>query len=112
MVEQVGSVKNLARIRDHLGEMVRGTVEETTAIIERYRRQKLGRGGSDRDVSGRHLVRRLEDITEAQWGTRMSPSTVSNLNKKIYAKIEAWRDRPIEGEHPYLYLDGIVMKRT
>src|SRR3984957_14060001 len=41
-----------------------------------------------------------------------SPSTVSNLNKKIYAKIEAWRNRRIEGEHPYLYLDGIVMKRT
>ena len=42
----------------------------------------------------------------------VSPSTVSNLNKKIYAKIEAWRNRRIEGEHPYLYLDGIVMKRT
>ena len=56
--------------------------------------------------------RRVEDITEALWGTRVSPSTVSNLNKKIYAKIEAWRNRPIEGEHPYLYLDGIVMKRS
>ena len=33
-------------------------------------------------------------------------------HKKIYAKIEAWRNRRIEGEHPYLYLDGIVMKRT
>ena len=32
--------------------------------------------------------------------------------QKIYAQIEAWRNRPIEGEHPYLYLDGIVMKRT
>jgi transposase-like protein len=31
----------------------------------------------------------------------VSPSTVSNLNKKIYAKIEAWRNRLIEGEHPY-----------
>ena len=30
-------------------------------------------------------VRRVEDITEALWGTRVSPSTVSNLNKKIYA---------------------------
>jgi transposase-like protein len=37
---------------------------------------------------------------------------VSNLNKKIYAKIEAWRNRRIEGDHPYLYLDGIVMKLT
>jgi transposase-like protein len=57
-------------------------------------------------------VRRVEDITEALWGTRVSPSTVSNLNKKIYAKIEAWRNRPIEGKHPYVFLDGIVMKRT
>ena len=57
-------------------------------------------------------VRRVEDITEALWGTRVSPGTVSNLNKKIYAQIEAWRMRPIEGKHPYLYLDGIVLKRS
>ncbi len=38
-------------------------------------------------------VRRVEDITEALWGTRVSPSTVSNLNKKIYAKIEAWEPK-------------------
>ena len=37
-------------------------------------------------------VRRVEDITEALWGTRVSPSTVSNLNKKIYAKIDAWQN--------------------
>jgi hypothetical protein len=41
----------------------------------------------------------------------VNPSTVSNLNKKIYAKIEVWWNRCIEGEHPYLYLDAIVMKR-
>ena len=28
-------------------------------------------------------VRRVEDITEALWGTRVSPSTVSDLNRKI-----------------------------
>jgi putative transposase len=32
-------------------------------------------------------------------------------NKKIYGTIEAWRNRPIDGEHPYVYLDGIVLKR-
>ena len=32
-------------------------------------------------------MRRVEDITEALWGTRVSPSTVSDLNKKIYATI-------------------------
>ena len=47
-----------------------------------------------------------------RWGTRVSPSTVSDLNKKIYGTIEAWRNRPIEGEHPYVYLDGIVLKRS
>jgi hypothetical protein len=38
----------------------------------------------------------------ALWGTRVSPSTVSDLNKKIYRMIEAWRNRPIEGDHPYI----------
>ena len=57
-------------------------------------------------------VRRFEDITEALRGTRVSPGTVSELNKKIYALIDAWRNRPIEGDHPYLYLDGIVLKRS
>jgi len=158
-----------ARIRDHLGEMVRGTVEETlnamldaeadrlcgagryersearqdtragsyertlhtkagdvslkvpklrrqtfeTAIIERYRRRE---SSVEEALIEMYLagvsVRRVEDITEALWGTRVSPSTVSNLNKKIYAKIEAWRNRRLESKHPYVYLDGIVMKRS
>ena len=50
-------------------------------------------------------------VVRLLWGTRVSPSTVSNLNKKIYAEIERWRNRPIEGTHPYVYLDGIVLKR-
>ena len=45
-------------------------------------------------------------------GRAVSPSTVSDLNKKIYATIEAWRNRAIAGEHPYVYLDGIVLKRS
>src|SRR6202007_3353888 len=35
-----------------------------------------------------------------------------DLNKKIYGTIETWRNRSIEGEHPYVYLDGIVLKRS
>lgn len=158
-----------ARIRDHLGEMVRGTVEEAlnamldaeadrlcgagryerkegrkdtragsyersldtkagpvklkmpklrrqtfeTAIIERYQRRE---SSVEEALIEMYLagvsVRRVEDITEALWGTRVSPGTVSNLNKKIYAKIDAWRHRRIEGDHPYVFLDGIVMKRS
>src|SRR5580765_8253524 len=84
-----------------------------TAIIERYRRRE---SSVEEALIEMYLagvsVRRVEDITQALWGTRVSPSTVSDLNKKIYATIETWRNRPIEGEHPYVYLDGIVMKRT
>ena len=32
--------------------------------------------------------------------------TISRLNQKIYWHIEAWRNRAIVGEFPYLHLDG------
>ncbi len=57
-------------------------------------------------------VRRVEDITEALWGTRVSPSTVSELNQKLYERIEEWRNQPIEGEFAYVALDGIWLKRS
>lgn len=157
------------RVREHLGEMVRGTVEETlnkmleaeadslcragryersaervdtraghyqrklqtkagevrlnmpklrqqrfeTAIIERYRRREAS---VEEALIEMYLagvsVRRVEDITEALWGTKVSPGTVSNLNKKIYKHIDKWRSQPIKGEHPYVYLDGISLKRS
>jgi transposase-like protein len=84
-----------------------------TAIIERYRRRE---SSVEEALVEMYLagvsVRRVEDITEALWGTRVSPSTVSELNQKIYAQIEQWRNRRIEGEHPYVYLDGIWLKRS
>ena len=158
-----------AQIQDHLGELVRGTVEETlnamldaeadamcgaqryerspdridtraghynrkfhtkagevdlkmpklrqqtfeTAIIERYKRRETS---IEEALMEMYLagvsVHRVEDITEALWGTRVSSGTVSNLNKKVYKHIETWRNRPIEGEYPYVYLDGIVLKRS
>ena len=160
---------NDSKIHDHLGELVRGTVEETlnamldaeadslcnaaryerteartdtragyyerdlqtkagevrlrvpklrqqkfeTAIIERYRRRE---SSVEEALIEMYLagvsVRRVEDITQALWGTKVSPGTVSNLNKKIYTRIEKWRNRPIRGEYPYVYLDGLVLKRT
>lgn len=84
-----------------------------TAIIERYRRRE---SSVEEALVEMYLagvsVRRIEDITEALWGTKVSPSTVSELNKKIYVQINEWRNRPIEGEHPYVYLDGIWLKRS
>jgi len=84
-----------------------------TAIIERYRRREAS---VEEALVEMYLagvsVRRVEDITEALWGTRVSSGTVSRLNQKIYRHIEAWRNRTIEGEFPYVYLDGVVLKRS
>jgi len=84
-----------------------------TQIIERYRRRE---SSVEEALIEMYLagvsVRRVEDITEALWGTKVGPSTVSELNQKVYARIEEWRNRPIEGEHPYVFLDGIWLKRT
>ncbi len=58
-------------------------------------------------------VRRVEDITEALWGTKVSPGTISELNKKAYARIEVWRSRPLTGKiYPYVYVDGIYLRRN
>lgn len=84
-----------------------------TAIIERYRRRE---SSVEEALIEMYLagvsVRRVEDITEALWGTRVSPSTVSSLNKKIYGTIEAWRNRAIEGGYAYVFLDGMWLKRS
>jgi transposase-like protein len=89
------------------------TLPFETAVIERYRRRETS---VEEALVEMYLagvsVRRVEDITEALWGLKVSSSTISELNKKIYGQIEAWRNQPIQGEHPYVYLDGIWLKRT
>jgi len=89
------------------------TLPFETAIIERYRRRE---SSVEEALIEMYLagvsVRRVEDITQALWGTRVSASTVSDLNQKIYGKIEQWRQRPLVGEFPYVYLDGLWLKRS
>ncbi len=84
-----------------------------TAIIERYRRRE---SSVEEALVEMYLagvsMRRVEDITEALWGTRASASTVSELTQKVYGQIEQWLGKAIEGEHPYVYLDGIWLKRS
>jgi len=88
------------------------TLTFETAIIERYRRRE---SSVEEALIEMYLagisVRRVEDITEALWGTRVSPSTVSNLNKKVYGRIDKWLKAPIEGKFTYVFLDGIWLKR-
>lgn len=84
-----------------------------TAIIERYRRRECS---VEEALIEMYLagvsVRRVEDITEALWGTKVSPGTISNLNKKAYENIEQWRSRPLTEEYPYVFVDGVYLKRS
>ena len=85
-----------------------------TAIIERYRRRE---SSVEEALIEMYLagvsVRRVEDITEALWGSKVSPGTISNLNKKAYAHIEEWRNRQLSSEeYPYVFVDGIYLKRS
>ena len=84
-----------------------------TAIIERYRRRE---SSVEEALVEMYLagvsVRKVEDITEALWGSRVSPSTISDLNQKIFERVEEWRNRPLEKEYPYVFVDGIWLKRS
>ena len=84
-----------------------------TAIIERYRRRE---SSVEEALVEMYLagvsVRRVEDITEALWGSRVSPSTISELNQKIFQRVDEWRKRPLEAEYTYVFMDGIWLKRA
>lgn len=83
-----------------------------SAIIERYKRREAS---VEEALVEMYLagvsVRRVEDITEALRGTRVSSGTDSRLNQKIYWHIEAWRNGDIVGDFPYVYLEGVILKR-
>lgn len=84
-----------------------------TAIIERYRRRE---SSVEEALVKMYLAGvstwQVADITEALWNTRVSSATVSKPNQSVYEHIEKWRSRPTEGEFPYVYLDGVNLKRS
>ena len=89
------------------------TLTFETAIIQRYQKREIS---VEEALVETYLagvsVRRVEDITQALWGTRVSAGTVSRLNQKVYTQIDEWRKRPLELAYPYVYLDGIYLKRS
>ncbi len=85
-------------------------------------------GGSPADVLGRYQrrspeldemmveayvsgvsSRKMGDVTEALVGERVGRSTVSRVAKRLDEAVERLRTSPIEGPHPYLYLDATFL---
>lgn len=54
-------------------------------------------------------TRRVGDIAEALAGQGLSAASVSRLNERLSERLQAWRERPLSGAYPYLYLDGISL---
>jgi len=89
------------------------TLTFESAIIERYRRRETS---VEEALVEMYLAgvstRRIEDITELLWDAKLSAGTMSRLNGKVYEQIEVWRNRPLSRAYPYVYLDGIYLKRN
>lgn len=84
-----------------------------TAVIERYKRRETSveEAMIEMYLAG-VFTRRIEDVSEILWGASVSAGTVSNLNEKTFEAVEEWRSRPLEHSYPYVFIDGIYLKRS
>ena len=55
-------------------------------------------------------TRSVDDLVRAMGGTGVSKSQVSRLCGEIDERVNAFLDRPIEGDWPYLWLDATYVK--
>ncbi|BAJ81356.1 putative transposase [Acidiphilium multivorum AIU301] len=56
-------------------------------------------------------TRRVDDLVQAMGLTGISKSTVSKLCKDIDERVNAFLDRPLAGDWPYLWLDATYLKQ-
>jgi putative transposase len=53
--------------------------------------------------------RKMGEVTEALMGESVGRSTVSRVAKRLDQAVDELRKQPIEGPHPYLYLDATFL---
>ena len=84
-----------------------------TAVIERYKRRETS---VEEAIIEMYLTgvstRRIEDVSEILWGAGVSAGTASNLNEKAFKAVDEWRCWQLTCEFPYVYIDGIYLKRS
>ena len=84
-----------------------------SAVIERYRRreQSVEEALIDMYLAG-VSTRQVDDISRLLWGERMPSQTLSDKLRKVYDQIDEWRNRPLGGEYPCVFMDGVWHKRS
>jgi len=55
-------------------------------------------------------TRKVDDLLQALGLTGMDKSQVSRICKELTGVIEAFRNRPLEGSYPYVWLDALYVK--
>jgi transposase-like protein len=82
-------------------------------IIKRYQRSEMSFEEACAEMYYAGLsTRTVSDITKSLYDASVSPSKISVLNKRVYDDLEKWRTRPLDKEYPYLFVDGIYIKRN
>lgn len=104
LVTGVGTLRQLRVPRDRAGTF-------QTELFERYRRLT---GSVEEAVLEMYLqgvsTRKVAAITEALSGKRVGKDAVSRITARLEEQVQAWRERPLTEEYPYLFLDATYLK--
>ncbi len=83
----------------------------STSLFERYSRSEkaLVLNMMEAYILG-VSTRKVSELTETLCGTTFSASTVSNLSKALDGRITSFKERPLEKEYPYVFVDATYIK--
>jgi len=82
-----------------------------STILERYRRQE----GKIEDIVSEMFLRgvstrKVGKVSRLLWGSGVSASEVSRMNKRVKKELIRWLNRPVSKEIAYLIIDGVYFK--
>jgi putative transposase len=104
LLSGVGQIRQLQVPRDREGSF-------RTELFERYRRLT---GSVEEAVLEMYLqgvsTRKVAAVTEALSGKRVGKDAVSRITRQLQEQVQVWKERALEEEYPYLYLDATYLK--
>ena len=80
----------------------------STELFDRYQRSEKALVLSLMEMVVQGVsTRRVKKITTKLCGRRFTKSTVSRLTKDLDEQVEAWAERPLEGNYPFVLFDAM-----
>lgn len=81
-----------------------------TALFEPYsRRENWLEDAVISMYKGGMSTRDIAQFIEKMYGTKYSPTTISNITNVVLEDVEAWQKRPLEKRYTVVYMDGIYV---